>query len=757
MTAAAHDPRPLAPLRVLDLMTGPMGAVSRYYAELGADVIRIEPEGASADRHEGRLFGATSLDFIAANLGKRSATRDQLDRLVQTADLLIAPRGAIDVDALRAANPALLVLSISEFGDTGRFTDWAGSEAVHYALSGQLSRSGLPDREPLLPPDDLGLACAAAQAAFLTLVAYWKALGTGLGDHLDYSVLDGVTQVLDPGYGIGGSAAIGVPASQLPRGRADVRFRYPILPCRDGFVRLCVLAPRQWQGLFEWMGSPKEFADPSFNNTQVRFASPTLLPSIGRFFAEKSRAEIEQESIRFGVPAAAVLDFAEALATEHLQARRAFLPVEIAPGVTAPFPNGVLEIDGVRAGIVSPAPDAPSTDVEWYPRDEAAPTHAHAGERPLTGIRVLDFGVIVVGAESGRLLGDQGADVIKVESSAFPDGARMTLTGVPISPGFAAGARNKRGLGLNLRVAEGKELLLELAKDTDVLLGNFKGGTLESLGLDFQTLKAVNPRIIVCDSSAYGSSGPDFRRMGYGPLVRAGAGLTMQWRYPGEPESFSDAMTIYPDHVAARVGMLGVVALLIRRRRTGLGGSVGVSQSEVMLSQKAAHVAAEVLARAGHAIEDGRPRSGVYRCAGDDEWCVVTLRGERDERAVEGVTAGAPLPDWLATRSPVEAMEALQAAGVPAGAMLRVLDMPDFAYYEARHAFREDRHAFIDDPFVVDATTIRAEHLPDAPLNPAPMPGEHTVAIVKERLGLGDQEIENLIAAGALEQYRPKA
>jgi crotonobetainyl-CoA:carnitine CoA-transferase CaiB-like acyl-CoA transferase len=751
---------PLAGMRVLDLMTGALGSVSRTYAELGADVIRLEPPGGSADRREGRLLDGTSLDFVAANLGKRSAGLDQLGRLAKDADLLVAPLGAVDVDVLRAENPALVVLSISDFGETGRFTSWAGSEAVHYALSGQLSRSGLPDREPLLPPDDLGLACAASQAACLGLVAYWHRLGCGVGDHLDFSVLDGVAQVLDPAFGIGGSAALGVPVSQLPRGRPDARLRYPILRSRDGFVRLCVLAPRQWQGLFEWMGRPDEFADPAFNNLQTRYESPTLLPAIQRFLAEKSSSEIEEQSVRFGVPVSTVLSVAQALETEQLQARRAFAAIEVAPGVSAPFPNGVLEVYGVRMGVAGPAPATPSGEIHWLARSEpdgAGAASVPPGALALEGIRVLDFGVLVVGAESGRLLGDMGADVIKIESSAFPDGARMSVVPQAMSVGFASGSRNKRSLGLNLREAKGMELLLQLARDTDVVLVNFKGGTLESLGLDYASLKAVNPRIIVCDSSAYGSSGPFFRRMGYGPLVRAGSGLTMEWRYPGDPEGFADAITIYPDHVGGRVGMIGVMALLIRRRRTGLGGQVGISQAELMLGQMGAHIAADALTRAGKHVDDLRAKSFVHPCAGDDEWCVVTIRGEQDERALAQVTCGAALTDWLAARAPRDAMEALQAAGIPAAAMLRVPELPEFGYFVERGAYREVRHPLIAEPFLVDDRIAGSEHLPPAPQKPAPLPGEHTQEIAKERLGLDEQEIDALIAAGALEQYGRKA
>src|SRR6202012_4264487 len=101
-----------------------------------------------------------------------------------------------------------------------------------------------------------------------------------------------------------------------------------------------------------------------------------------------------------------------------------------------------------------------------------------------SGLRVLDFGVIVVGAEGGRLLADQGADVIKVENAAFPDGSRQNRAGGLVWPPFAPGHHNKRSLGLNVRDPEGKTLLLKLVETTDVLLSNFKGGTLESLGLD---------------------------------------------------------------------------------------------------------------------------------------------------------------------------------------------------------------------------------------------------------------------------------
>jgi crotonobetainyl-CoA:carnitine CoA-transferase CaiB-like acyl-CoA transferase len=285
-------------------------------------------------------------------------------------------------------------------------------------------------------------------------------------------------------------------------------------------------------------------------------------------------------------------------------------------------------------------------------------------------------------------------------------------------------------------------------------LSNFKGGTLESLGLDYATLKEINPGIIVADSSAFGPTGPWSRRMGYGPLVRASAGLTMQWRYPGEPDSFSDAITVYPDHVAGRIGVIGVIALLIRRLRTGQGGQVSISQAEVMLSQMAPRIAADALAREGHAVAGSEPQSGVYACKGDDDWCVVTIRSPSDELQVGRVTGGVPLGDWMLTQSSDTAMETLQAAGIPAGAMLRVSELPSFEYYIARSFFREAWHPHMTEPFTVEAAPICAERLPDPPDEPAPLLGEHTEELMRERLGLDKGEISNLVEAKILEQFR---
>ena len=744
---SAQSDRPLFGVRVLENISGPMSALARMLAELGADVVRLEPKGGSPDRREGRMGGDTSLEFIGANLGKRATPAARLSELVGGAHVLIDESGTLDLAALRGLAPSLLTVAVSPFGDTDDFRDWRASEAVYHALSGQLSRSGLPGRAPLMPPGNLAAECAVTQGFYSVMAALSRCLDTGEADHLDFAVLDGTSQVLDPGFGISGSAAAGTPASAMPRGRPDVGYRYPVIRCADGFVRLCVVAPKQWLGIFEWMGRPERFADPAYAGLIHRFKCPDLLPFYQEYISTKTRAEVEAGGREHGFPVASVYSLAEAIHGEQMEARGAICDVDLPDGTTAPFPNGGVEVDGVRMGPTGPCP-AVDPDVEWH--DTPGPkAFAPDGKLPLAGLKVIDMGIIVVGAEAGRLLGDLGADVIKIESKNAMDGMRQHGTKFPISPTFVPGHRNKRSLGLNLRDPDGKALLMEMLRDADVLLTNFKGGTLERLGLDYASLKKINPKLVMTDSSAFGDSGPWCTRMGYGPLVRAWAGLSLQWRYPDDPMSFSDATTVYPDHAVGRIVAGMAIAMLMRRARTGKGGVVVVSQAEVMLS----HYPADVAATARESWDHGGPQCEdfILPCAGDDAWCAVTLRGESDRATLQDVTAGVPLDTWLAGQEPFAAMHTLQDAGIAAGVMLRVNEMPDWDYFQKRRYFRRERHTLLPFEFWVEHFATPAERLPDPPTRQAPQMCEHTSEILKQRLGLDDARIAELAQSGAIE------
>jgi crotonobetainyl-CoA:carnitine CoA-transferase CaiB-like acyl-CoA transferase len=231
--------------------------------------------------------------------------------------------------------------------------------------------------------------------------------------------------------------------------------------------------------------------------------------------------------------------------------------------------------------------------------------------------------------------------------------------------------------------------------------------------------------------------------MGYGPLVRAATGLTEAWRYPGDPESFSDSVTIYPDHVAARVGALAAVALLIRRERTGRGGHASIGQAEVMLTQFGREIASGSDAAP-------RERSSVHVCAGEDEWCVVTVRNDEDAVAIGRVCGGEAVETWLAGMDANAAMRRLQAAGVPAARMLRVVDLPGFGYFAERRLFRTERHPHLADPFVSEARQAHGG-LPDPSDRPAPLMGEQSGAVLRDWLDLKEANLAALVDRGIVQ------
>ncbi len=718
--------RPLAGVRVVDAVRGPMANTTRYLAELGARVDRVAGE-AEKDALADRI---ANLDKIVHPFDHQAP---EAAALLGAADIIVA-----DCDLeVGWSNPAQVIVSVSPFGRGNTFSGWHASDAVLQALSGELSRSGIRGREPLLPPGQLAWQCAAVQAAFVTLQSYFFALRTGKGDRIDFAALDGAVQALDPGFGIGGSATMGRPAHLLSRERPAKGIQYPIIPCADGHVRLCLLAARQWQGMFRWMGEPAAFADPSFNKTVVRYKSPDLLPAIVAFFADKTRAELEAGAIAHGVPLSGLATLAEAPTLPHF-AERASFRSEVVGGAEYPVPNGCIVVDGER---MTPEPQ--------HAGDRLMPS-ADEVLRPFAGLKVLDLGVIVVGAETGRLLADQGADVVKVESRAFPDGNRQSYLSYGLSASFAAGHRNKRGLGLDLRAPEGKVLFLRLVEQADVVLSNFKPGTMEALGLGQEVLAAANPRVISVESSAFGDNGPWSKRMGYGPLVRAATGLTDAWRYADDPESFSDSITIYPDHVAGRIGAMAAVALLIRRERTGRGGHASIAQAEVMLAQFGREIA-----RASRGKPETGERSAVYRCSGDDEWIVVTERDPADAAAIASVGGGRPTSEWLASVDADDAMHRLQAAGIPAARMLRVGDLPDFRYFAERSLLRSEHHPFLAEPVTSEAMQSQGR-LAAPPMRPAPLIGEHSDEIMSGWLGLGPDKIEDLVVRGVIERASPE-
>lgn len=787
---------PLSGVRVVDFTDGTAGFAGRLLADFGADVVLVEPPEGAASRRAQPQHDGHSLRFATAHANKRGIVvdvstaggRETLLKLTDDADIFLEshPGGrlaelGVGQHAMRERNPRLVVAAVTNFGQTGPYRDYKASEAVFTAMSSLLTRSGAPGREPLMPPGELATQTAAVDVAYAALLAYFTAQRSGRGDYLDCSLFDLVVQDLDPGFGMAGTATMGQPLYNMAPGRPDVRMMYPIVPCADGHVRMFIASAKQWRALFTWMGEPDELSDPALEQLLGRFMNwAKIQPAIVSFFADKTRDEIVSHGSHLGIAVAPLNTAHEILTSDHIRERKSFVHEEIAPGVRAAIPNGYLEFNDRRAGFRHRAPELGEHTREVLagrPRS-AVVASADVDARPLAGVRVLDLGVIVVGAETGRALADQGADVIKVENRAFIDGARQMDAPGKVSYSCSLGNRNKRSLGLNLRSDAGKELFGRFVACADVVLTNFKPGTLDSLGLGYDKLNAINPRIIVVESSALGSTGSWSKRMGYGPLVRATVGLTTLWRYPDAPEGFGDDQTVYPDHAAARVGAAAVVAALIERERTGMGRRIALAQMETVFCQLATEYVREslepqTLVAKGNSGEFDAP-SGVYQCTGEDAYCAVTVDGDDDwaylakvigrpdlvdspeyasaaGRVAHREELNAVLQEWIAPLTPREAQERLQAGKVAAGAAVHVKDLLTEPHLAARHQLGDLPQSGYDQPLEVTMGPALFENIPEPELRPAPAMAANTREICSELLDMSDAEVDELVAAGVLE------
>src|SRR5947209_5348531 len=362
-------PTPLAGLRVIDMADSRGEMCGRVLADLGAEVIRVEPPAGAGSRRRAPLHEDISLAFAVHNAGKRgivvdlrtAAGRDRLLGLLAGADLWIetARPGTLaevglGVERVRSLNPALIVLSITDFGHTGPYRDWVATDSVLLAMGGVLSRSGLPGRPPLLPPGEMALQLTAIQATWAALVAYWNRLESGAGDHVDFSLYEATAQAIEPALGTVGTAQA---AGYAPTRGRPAPGPYPVFRCRDGHVRVVLLAPRQWQAMRAWLGEPDELQDPELETIRGRAAAAAQLHAVfEEHFAERDKHELAREGQALGVPVAPVLTLADVLEADHFRSRGAIACCELSAGLETDLPVGFAEIDGRR---VCPAGRAP--------------------------------------------------------------------------------------------------------------------------------------------------------------------------------------------------------------------------------------------------------------------------------------------------------------------------------------------------------------------------------------------------------------
>jgi len=428
----------------------------------------------------------------------------------------------------------------------------------------------------------------------------------------------------------------------------------------------------------------------------------------------------------------------------------------------------------------------------------------------LEGLRILDFTRLGFGAQATLICGCLGADVIRVESTRFPDAIRVMPPFVPepgergeafgaatLANATAASSPNrggifykyntggKRSITVNARHPSGLGLLKELVASCDVVTESFAAGTLQRWGLPYEVMREIRPDIIYVSMCGFGHEGPDTANVTMGPTAQALTGLTFMVGLPGRPPagwSFS-----YLDHVGGYLGAIAVLAGVIHRRRTGEGQHIDVSQLEPATALSGALLLDAMLngrpsRRPGFPTGNRRAHppcapSGAYRAEGDDRWVVVSCRTEGQWAAlVEAMgspgwaldprfatAAGrvehadeldARIEAWTSQRDRYEVMDLLQRARVPAGAVQDAADRlerdPQLA---ARGHYTRLGNAEVDElplegvPFRMSATP---PHTGGRLRRGPPCLGEDNAAVLGELLGMSAEDVAALAADGAL-------
>ncbi len=388
---------------------------------------------------------------------------------------------------------------------------------------------------------------------------------------------------------------------------------------------------------------------------------------------------------------------------------------------------------------------------------------------PLAEIRVLSFGTGAVIPDFGKILGEFGADVIKIESRDNPDFMRTIGADMNNIAGFNESNRSKRSFGVNLKTEKGQELVKELVKMTDILGENFRGGVMQSLSLDYENVRKIKPDIIYLSSQGFGSGGPYSDYQAYGPMLAAASGLLYLWAHPEDPYPVGANVPL-PDHMASKQAVFAVLAALDYRHRTGKGQFIDMSQIEVAASLIGDFyldytINQRVPKAVGNRSLYAAPH-GCYRCKGNDEWCAISVFTNdewdrfcsaignpgwtRDPKFADTVSRlrnvdelDRLITEWTKQHEPTEVMNIMQAAGIAAGVAQRSVDTINDPQLKWLNALIEVDHpvagkrVYPGIPFRMSGTTL-------PPSRPAPLLGQHTEDICRDLLHLSQQEIDRL-------------
>ncbi|MFQ5681867.1 MAG: CaiB/BaiF CoA transferase family protein [Candidatus Binatia bacterium] len=793
------EPSALGHIRIIELGDIPASYATRLLADLGADVIKVEPPDGDPNRwlppFAGDIEGLErSLTFINANTNKRSIVLDlvhtpddraTLAKLLGSADLFIeaTPLGYLEAlsytdKRFREIHPGLVTVSLTPFGRTGPYRSYKGSDAIANGAGGFLFGQGDDTRGPCTAPCHLAYQVAGCVAAMLGIAAVRHKRRTGVGQRIDVSLQEALTFTNSSSVARYSreNALQSRPGSRPYGGAATNIYR-----CKDGrYIHFTANLPHMWREVTRnWM--PETIlVQPAWEDTKYRDARSDQVSAIfAEFIGQFTADEFVKEAQRRHLAAAQLNTVGQFVDSQQIRARGWLQELDhpvighyIAPG----FP---IRLSATPMRVRRPAPLLGQHQKEVLAElvstrsgsttDGGLREKAH--ELMLGGIRIADLTQQFAGPLGTTMLGYYGMEIIKIESQEVANRGRARAHHADMN-------RAKLGCTINLRHDKGKELFKKIVAVSNVVVDNFSVGVMDRLGLGFEMLKEVNPQLIRVVMPGWGLTGPLKSWVAWGWQLLAYTGLMALWGYPDSPME-AHCKIAWPDRVGAITMALGLVAAVEHQERTGEGQFIEAGMLEAQGSMMGpAILDYTVNGRAWKALGYqevlGAPYApyGCYPCRGEDSWIIIACQTEEEWHSIvrlignpswasdPGFATKAArkkhreeldqhLTEWTRTMTSRLAFRLLQEAGIPAGIPMSGEELyHDFHLRERGHIIDLEEppwghithHGLPGIPSLSEASAAR----------PAPWIGADNTRVFGKILGMSKAEIEELKEAGAI-------
>jgi crotonobetainyl-CoA:carnitine CoA-transferase CaiB-like acyl-CoA transferase len=650
----------LGHLRVIELGDIPASYATRWLADLGADVIKVEPPGGDPSRLLPPFAGNVedperSLAFIHANTNKRSivldlegdAGREIFGRLLASANLLLeaTPLGYLEQLGFtdgRFSNDFshLVVVSLTPFGRTGPYRDYKGSDAIANATGGFLFGQGDDTKGQCTAPSHLAYQMAGGMAAMLALAGIRHARETGAGQRIDVSLQEALT------FANSSSIARYSRENRLerrPGGKAYGGAGTNIYRCKDGrYVHFTTNMPHMWKEFAQnWM-TDKSLAGPEWENPRYRDQhAEEVARAFSNFIGQFDADDFANQAQARHLAAAPLNTIGQFVDCEQNRVRGWLQEIDhpVIGKYRAPGAPMRLSLTPMRVRRPAPLLDQHRKEIlaelEEQPlRSRPQASEAARARQPmLAGLRMADLTQQYAGPLGTELLAYYGMEVVKIESAVVTSKEREAAV-------HACMNRGKLGCTINLRNLEGKELFKDLVEKSDVVVDNFSSGVLERLGFSFDELQKINPGIVQAVMPGWGLTGPLKSWVAWGWQLLAYTGIMRLWGYPDSPME-TRCKIAWPDRVGSVTMALGVLAALEYQARTGKGQFIEAGMLEAQGSMMAPAILDYTVNgnewdAMGYSEILGEPYApyGCYPCYGEDNWIIIACAGDEEWRSM---------------------------------------------------------------------------------------------------------------------------